>query len=63
MYNFLKQKLGSAMTKKDRRMSTERCARLCAIAIVNQLDEAWISINPVLLSLYVSQYAPSLFRR
>ncbi|KAI9561252.1 hypothetical protein GHT06_012208 [Daphnia sinensis] len=56
------QKLGSAMTKKDRRMSTERCARLCAIAMVNQLDEAWISINPVLLSLYVSQYAPSLFR-
>lgn len=56
------QKLGGAMTKKDRRMTTERCAHLCAVAIVNQLDEAWISINPVLLSLYFSQYAPSVFR-
>ncbi len=51
------------MTKKDRRMSTERCARLCAVAMVNHLDEAWISINPVLLSLYASQYTPSVFRR
>lgn len=51
------------MTQKDRRMTTERCAHLCAVAIVNQLDEAWISINPVLLSLYFSQYAPSVFRR
>lgn len=62
-YSRLSQKLGNAMTVKDRRMKTDRCARLCAIAIVNKLDEAWISINPVLLSLYAIQYTPSLFRR
>jgi dehydrogenase/reductase SDR family protein 7 len=43
-------------------MKTERCAKLCAVAIVNKLDEAWISLNPVLFFLYVSQYAPSLGR-
>lgn len=57
------QKLGGSMNSKDRRMTTDRCAHLCAIAIVNHLDEAWISINPVLLSLYAAQYIPSLFRR
>jgi len=51
------------MNEKDRRMKTDRCAHLCAVAIANQLDEAWISINPVLFLLYVAQYAPSLFRR
>ena len=51
------------MTQKERRMTTERCAYLCAVSIVNNLDEAWISINPVLLSMYFSQYAPSIFRR
>lgn len=56
------QKLGGSMNSKDRRMTTDRCAHLCAIAIVNHLDEAWISINPVLLSLYAAQYIPSLFR-
>jgi len=50
------------MNEKDRRMKTDRCAHLCAVAIANQLDEAWISINPVLFLLYVAQYAPSLFR-
>lgn len=44
------------------RMQTERCAQLCAVAIVNKLDEVWISRNPVLIFLYLSQYAPSLCR-
>lgn len=44
------------------RMLTERCAQLCSVAIVNRLDEAWIALNPVLLFLYFSQYAPSLCR-
>lgn len=51
------------MNEKDRRMNTDRCAKLCVVAIVNRLDEAWISMNPVLFFLYVSQYAPSLCRR
>ena len=51
------------MTQHDRRMTTDRCARLCLIAIVNKIDEAWISINPALLTLYAAQYSPTLFRR
>lgn len=50
------------MTPKDRRMKTDRCAHLCAVAIANELDEVWIAQNPVLLFLYFAQYAPSLFR-
>lgn len=51
------------MTQQDRRMKTDRCARLCLIAILNGIDEAWISINPALLSLYSAQYSPTFFRR
>lgn len=51
------------MNENDRRMKTDRCAYLSAVAIANKLDEAWISINPVLLLLYVAQYAPSFARR
>jgi dehydrogenase/reductase SDR family protein 7 len=43
-------------------MKAERCAKLCAVAIVNKLDEVWISLNPVLFFLYVSQYAPTIAR-
>lgn len=42
------------------RMSTERCARLCLIAIVNRVSVAWISIQPVLTCCYLSQYLPNL---
>lgn len=57
------QKLGNKMNENDRRMKTDRCAYLSAVAIANKLDEAWISINPVLFLLYVAQYAPSIARR
>lgn len=43
-----------------RRMSTKRCARLCLIAIAFKINEAWISIQPVLLFMYASRYMPSL---
>jgi len=56
------EKLGNKMNENDRRMKTDRCAHLCAVAIANKLDEAWISINPVLFLLYVAQYAPSFAR-
>jgi len=47
----------------DKRMSSERCAHLCAVAIANKLDEAWIALKPVLLIYYASQYLPSITRR
>jgi len=43
-----------------KRMSTERCASLCLTAIVNRVNVAWISIQPVLASCYLAQYCPSL---
>jgi len=44
-------------------MSTERCARLTAIAIANSLDEVWITRQPVLISTYFNQYMPYIFKK
>ena len=44
------------------RMPTERCAKLMALSIANNLDEVWISDHPVLLIVYINQYFPNLFR-
>ncbi|EFX85472.1 hypothetical protein DAPPUDRAFT_187647 [Daphnia pulex] len=56
------EQLGGKIGADEKRMKTERCAKLCAVAIVNKLDEVWISLNPVLFFLYVSQYAPTIAR-
>ncbi|XP_076360250.1 dehydrogenase/reductase SDR family member 7-like isoform X2 [Tachypleus tridentatus] len=47
----------------DKRMRTSRCAQLMAVALANNLDEAWISLQPFLLICYLSQYMPTFFRR
>ena len=51
------------MEPGEKRMATERCAHLTAVAIANRLDEVWISLHPVLLILYVAQYFPTVYRR
>lgn len=43
------------------RMEAGMFARYMAIAIVNELDECWISPQPVLLITYASQYMPTIF--
>ncbi|XP_078357859.1 dehydrogenase/reductase SDR family member 7-like isoform X1 [Oculina patagonica] len=43
-------------------MSTERCAQLMAVGMANNLDEVWISENPMLLMTYINQYFPNFFR-
>jgi len=43
-------------------MSTERCAKLMAVSMANNLDEVWISSEPALLMVYFKQYLPNLFR-
>lgn len=43
-----------------RRMSTERCARLCLTAIVNRVNVAWISMQPILACCYLAQYLPNI---
>ena len=47
---------------KIERMPTERCAKLMAVGMANNLDEVWISENPSLLLVYFNQYFPNLFR-
>ena len=43
-------------------MSTERCVRLMAVGMANNLDETWISENPSLVITYISQYFPNFYR-
>ena len=50
------------MKAGEKRMSTDRCAHLCAVAIANKLDEVWISLQPILAGLYVAQYLPVFYR-
>lgn len=41
-------------------MRTERCAELYAIAMANYINEAWISLQPILMLFYFTQYMPGL---
>ena len=43
-------------------MLTERCAKLMAVSMANNLDEVWISTQPALLMVYFKQYLPDFFR-
>lgn len=51
------------MDPSERRMTSERCASLIAVAIANRLDEVWVSPHPELLYLYLFQYFPSIAKR
>lgn len=50
------------MMPTENRMSTQRCAELMAVAMANKMYEVWISPNPPLLFVYLSQYSPTLAR-
>lgn len=54
---------GQSWNAKDRRMETDRCARLCAVSIANDMDESWIAPFPFLAAMYAYQYCPSLTKR
>lgn len=54
------QELGMDMAEDAHRMTGQRCAHLCAVAIANNLDEAWISLQPELSYLYLNQYLPAV---
>ena len=43
-------------------MPTERCAKLMAVGMANNLDEVWISTAPALQMVYFKQYLPNPFR-
>lgn len=46
------QKFGKPMETTDRRMTTERCGHLCAVAIANKLGEAWMALPPILFMVH-----------
>ncbi|UYV70440.1 DHRS7 [Cordylochernes scorpioides] len=62
-YRRMSRQLGGKMKAGERRMSTDRCSHLCAVAIANKLDEVWIAQNPVLILFYLSQYLPTIYRK
>nr|XP_042911770.1 dehydrogenase/reductase SDR family member 7 isoform X2 [Parasteatoda tepidariorum] len=57
------QKFNESTNPTDRRMPTDRCGRLMAVAIAHKLDEAWICQLPNLLLFYLVQYTPTFFRK
>jgi len=54
------EKFGESMRSTDKRMTSERCAELSLIAIVNKLPESWICFRPVLPLMYATQYFPAI---
>ncbi|PSN38452.1 hypothetical protein C0J52_15625 [Blattella germanica] len=52
------EKFGKPVGKADRRMTGERCGRLCAVAIANELNESWIALTPLVPLLYLTLYYP-----
>lgn len=51
----------ATVQRDSKRMQPARCAHLMTVAMANKLDEVWISPNPVLLFIYISQYCPVLY--
>jgi dehydrogenase/reductase SDR family protein 7 len=49
------QQFGQNMNPTDKRMTSERCAHLTFVAIVNRLEEAWPCFFPVLPIMYFNQ--------
>ncbi|KAJ9586317.1 hypothetical protein L9F63_020025 [Diploptera punctata] len=52
------EKFGQGVEPTDRRMKTDRCGYLCAVAIANKLEEAWMAVFPVIPFYYVFVYYP-----
>jgi len=50
------------MQATEKRITTERCAELMAIAMANNMYEVWISFSPPLFFTYLTQYSPTLAR-
>lgn len=59
-YHILLQKFGKPVEPNDWRMSGERCGYLCAVAIANKLDEAWMSLLPYIPLCYLFVYYPNI---
>lgn len=52
------QAFGQQDSSDVKQMKTSRCARLMAIAMANNVNEAWICMQPILSCYYIAQYLP-----
>ena len=50
-------------SSEGNRVSTDRCAHLIAVSMVNGLDEVWVAKQPILFFVYASQYLPAFAKR
>ncbi|XP_070500753.1 dehydrogenase/reductase SDR family member 7-like [Chironomus tepperi] len=53
-------KYNQRVSGTDRRMTTERCAYLYAVALANNIHLSWSGIFPINLILYVGLYYPNI---
>ncbi|GLH03829.1 Dehydrogenase/reductase SDR family protein 7-like [Gryllus bimaculatus] len=53
------EKYGQPVRPTDRRMTGERCGKLCAVAIANRQREAWMGLFPLMPLVYLI-YFPNL---
>jgi len=53
-------KYNQSVVSTDRRMTTERCAYLFAVALANNINLSWSGIFPINLILYIGLYYPNM---
>jgi len=41
-------------------MTAQRCGYLCAVAIANKLQEAWMALFPIIPTFYIFVYYPNI---
>ncbi|CAG7716590.1 unnamed protein product [Allacma fusca] len=54
------EKVNQQQLPTDKKMTAERCAYLCLVAMANRLNESWMSPLPVIPFLYLNAYQPYL---
>lgn len=53
-------KYGKPVSPADRRMTSERCGKLFAIALANKTTLSWVGVFPVSMLIYIVSYFPNL---
>lgn len=53
-------KYNQRVSSTDRRMTTERCAYLYAVALANNINLSWSGIFPINLILYIGLFYPNI---
>lgn len=54
------EEFGKPVESTDRRMAGERCGFLCAVAIANKLEEAWMALPPLILLARAFVFYPNV---